>query len=719
MWLRSSVSAPARPSHRWRATTAGVMLAALLAGGMAQADDEPGFVEPKVIGQAVPVAAGSVQCDVSGNGNSAVCQPMANPGYQFDSYTADSGGCDYLAAHISAYCAQIADALHIPLLVINGGVNGSATDTVYVTAMFKIRISTAAEPAAGGSVNCSATAVSSGDSASCTAQPNPGWRFDAFTGDCSGAACTLDNITAPRSVTANFSFVGTHSITTTAQPPEAGGTLTCTPNPVTHGDSSTCTGSAALGWALDHFSGDCSGTTCHLTAVDADRHVTGHFAYVGTESIATQAMPADGGSIACTPNPATTGSASSCTATPHPGYAFAHFSGDCSGATCTLPAVTAGSSVTAHFSALPTYPVTITLDPVDAGNVSCTLNPVYENGATTCTAHAGPGYVFANFVCSGCLAGPGNTVSFPSVTTPVALLARFNPLPTHDIQALVSPAAAGSVTCTPNPIYTGGTSTCTASAAPGFRFAQFSGDCVGSGCMLTNVNAGKTVTAHFTRLSPPLNGTGQTRCHDGMGPAVCTQFSSGDGASHPRQDGRFGRDAQATAGTLTKAGGGHAGFDFTRIAVSGAPLGEGATPGSGAGDWGCTRDNVTGLTWEIKTTDGGPRDINARFTLAAAHAHAAQMNAAALCGHTNWRVPSRHELRSIVSVAHTQPAVDPDYFPNTALSSIDMAFYWTSDFHARHQATGNQYWMVAFRFGTPFRGGASLSSGIRLVRNEE
>jgi hypothetical protein len=74
--------------------------------------------------------------------------------------------------------------------------------------------------------------------------------------------------------------------------------------------------------------------------------------------------------------------------------------------------------------------------------------------------------------------------------------------------------------------------------------------------------------------------------------------------AHPAgQDCHYGRDAQAAAGTLTKVGGGNAGFDFTKIANNGSELPASATLGSGPNDWACTRDNVTGLIWEVKVDD--------------------------------------------------------------------------------------------------------------------
>ena len=60
----------------------------------------------------------------------------------------------------------------------------------------------------------------------------------------------------------------------------------------------------------------------------------------------------------------------------------------------------------------------------------------------------------------------------------------------------------------------------------------------------------------------PLNDTGQTLCYDGSALVACTAGNTGNAATHPGQDGRFGRDAAQAAGALPpKTGGGAAGFD--------------------------------------------------------------------------------------------------------------------------------------------------------------
>lgn len=158
----------------------------------------------------------------------------------------------------------------------------------------------------------------------------------------------------------------------------------------------------------------------------------------------------------------------------------------------------------------------------------------------------------------------------------------------------------------------------------------------------------------------PLNDTGIDFCGDAdTNTASCTN-------NYPRQDASIGRDAQAAAGTLAKVGGGGKGFDFTKIANNGAALPASAALGSGPSDWACTRDNLTGLMWEVKVNNASHlRHMDWTYTwYDSAHDYfnngdygtpsggacktagrcdtekfVADVNAASLCGYKNGRMP--------------------------------------------------------------------------------
>ena len=224
----------------------------------------------------------------------------------------------------------------------------------------------------------------------------------------------------------------------------------------------------------------------------------------------------------------------------------------------------------------------------------------------------------------------------------------------------------------------------------------------------------------------PLNDTGIDWCTDGL-----ANFITCPVASFPGQDGEFGRDAAARAGTLPKVGTGDAGFDYTKISNNGAELPASATLGSGPNDWACSRDNVTGLIWEVKSTDGGLRDRNNTYTwyqpdgpnmgasgmqnggncvgsVCDTNGFVQAVNAQGLCDAMDWRLPTRGELHSIVHHGRTNPAVDTGFLPNTPGS-----LFWSASPYA---GLSDNAWRVDFSSGVGFWSNGSDGNRVRLVR---
>lgn len=74
-----------------------------------------------------------------------------------------------------------------------------------------------------------------------------------------------------------------------------------------------------------------------------------------------------------------------------------------------------------------------------------------------------------------------------------------------------------------------------------------------------------------------------------------------------------------------------------------------------------------------------------------------------------WRLPTIHELVSIVEKCRTNPAINTQVFPNTP-----MAWFWSSSPYA---GLANHAWGISFLSG---RGGwrnQHLTSAVRLVRD--
>ncbi len=163
-------------------------------------------------------------------------------------------------------------------------------------------------------------------------------------------------------------------------------------------------------------------------------------------------------------------------------------------------------------------------------------------------------------------------------------------------------------------------------------------------------------------FKPALNDTGITTCSTGFYNDLPCPVKT-----YPNQDAQFGRDV-----TESKNKNGHAGFNFSKISKTGATLSVSAL------NWGCVKDNVTGLVWEIKTDDnslhdkdwtytGGsrPYDSCGKTSVCTTDAFVKAVNAVGWCGYTDWRLPSKAEMYSIIDYGKYNPAIDTTFFPNT------------------------------------------------------
>lgn len=231
-----------------------------------------------------------------------------------------------------------------------------------------------------------------------------------------------------------------------------------------------------------------------------------------------------------------------------------------------------------------------------------------------------------------------------------------------------------------------------------------------------------------------LNDTGFTTCADAAGATVsCTAASA-----VPGQDARYGRDAAAGTSALTKVGGGANGFDFTKISNAGAVLPATAPLGTAAGDWGCTYDNTTGLTWEVKTASG-PRGYTNTYAWYSTNsstngggvgftgaggcpiagrcntdAYLQDVNATNMCGHDDWRMPT---LREVFGLMRVGSSIDAGYFPQSY--PFFNSRFWSGSTYVSDP--GSAY--VVYSDGTIATQSKTQSSGnnfqyglVRLVR---
>jgi hypothetical protein len=176
---------------------------------------------------------------------------------------------------------------------------------------------------------------------------------------------------------------------------------------------------------------------------------------------------------------------------------------------------------------------------------------------------------------------------------------------------------------------------------------------------------------------------------------------------------------------------------YTKISNAGYALSDDAKLGTAPTDWACTKDNKTGLIWEVKTDDDGLRDKDWRYSWyepdasknggfagytdttyttpncstkdnCNTYAFTNAVNAQSLCGANDWRMPTIDELKGIVKSGASDPSIDTTYFPNTQSS-----WFWSSSPSA---SDSNYAWFVHFGNGYSYNDGKSGNDYVRLVR---
>ncbi len=198
--------------------------------------------------------------------------------------------------------------------------------------------------------------------------------------------------------------------------------------------------------------------------------------------------------------------------------------------------------------------------------------------------------------------------------------------------------------------------------------------------------------------------TGQSRCYVNNGEVVCPE----EGEPF------FGQDAQFLTNERS----------YTKLGEGGVELPDSATPEDG---WIMTRDNVTGLVWEIKTSDSSLHNWEAHYTWCDTDPATNggyngtcsfdtdtedfinALNETGFGGYSDWRLPTVKELSSLVnSNAGQPPAIDTAFFPNTL-----AFFYWTA---TSHHASPYSAHAVSFKDGSVSIYAKRSFYGVRAVR---
>jgi hypothetical protein len=449
-----------------------------------------------------------------------------------------------------------------------------------------------------GGVSCGAACPGAsasyryGTTVTLTAAPAAGAAFAGWSGACSGTSACVVTIAGATSVGAVFTLQS-YALTVTRT---GAGTVASSDGKIACG--ATCsaaygygamvalsaianTGSTFTGW-----SGACNGTgTCTVTMGSAQSVAAGFDAQKVTLSVTksgsgTGTVSSMGdGLIACGATCAADyayGTMVTLVAAADAGSTFAGWSGGgCAGAGTCIVTLDAARQVTASFGQSP-YSLVVSTTGNGMGTVAsgdgriscpgtCSVADYTYSTMVTLTATAdSQSSTFAGWSGSGC-SGTGTCVVTIDAARTVAAtftLKRFTlaVTKTGPTGAGTVSATDGSLSCAPscasasNDYDYARTVTLTAAPQPGYRFAGWSGDCMGSGSCAVPMTGPHSVTAGFALLAHlSIVETGQapgkvTVC-DAAG---CTDYASG-------QDWTVSEDSGATI-TMTATPG--AGVDF-------------------------------------------------------------------------------------------------------------------------------------------------------------
>ncbi|MEM2696323.1 MAG: choice-of-anchor Q domain-containing protein [Thermoproteota archaeon] len=325
-----------------------------------------------------------------------------------------------------------------------------------------------------------------------------------------------------------------YTITASANPPE-GGSITCTPNPVNHGQTATCTITANENYTLQNVGGTCGGTlsgnTYTTNAITSDCTVVANFSLrqytltVNRSGNGSGTISAKGCTLSCTGNTCTctanVGTQITLSASANQSSVFAGWSNGTGSASCTgtgqcTITLNQDSSITATFN-LKQYTITASANPPEGGSITCTPNPVNHGQTATCTITANENYTLQNVggTCGGTLSG--NTYTTNAITSDCTVVANFS-LRQYTLTVNRSGTGSGTVTSNPYGINCGSTCsanfdanttvTLTATASSGSTFAGWGGDCSSCGnnttCQVSMTSA-KTCTVTF---NPQQSGGG-------------------------------------------------------------------------------------------------------------------------------------------------------------------------------------------------------------------
>ncbi|MBZ0092148.1 MAG: DUF1566 domain-containing protein [Sulfuricellaceae bacterium] len=401
---------------------------------------------------------------------------------------------------------------------------------------------------------------------------------------------------------------------------------------------------------------------------------------------------------------------------------------------------------------VPTVSQTWTVTPSAGagGSISPSTSQTVNNGTTT-TFTVTPNYGYAASVggtCGGYLSGTTYTTNAITANCTVSATFTANSVPVNGVCGTSNGTSSASMPTTN--LCSSGTPSAVSGNGPWYWNCNGLNGGAPANCSATNTTQAAPVITSVGTASGTVNQSFSYQITANNGPTsygisglpagLSVNSSTGLISGTPTASGTFsvtvtatnagGAGSKAVTITIAPPSSSH----YTKIANNGAVLPDSATLGGGPTGWACTRDNTTGLIWEVKTADGGLRDMNKSYTnyddatqpqkrnqsgSAYVNPTQADVDAASnsigfakavrgsgLCGYSDWRMPSKDELLGIVDMSNL-PTINTTYFPNTPSS-----LFWSSSPLA---GSASDAWYIYFGTGNPDWGGRDGPSQVRLV----